>query len=116
MLSKTSLRKSLATLAPGWDLAPILVDFGRYLECSFGSVFEWIFGVHFGQFSIADLLVLRDFFDFEVPFGPLFGRLFDRPFGRHFHHFWTRLVSLPQFSTAVDTLPIRTLNCTPASI
>ncbi len=27
MLSKTSLRKSLSTLAPGWDLAPIVVDF-----------------------------------------------------------------------------------------
>ncbi len=26
------------------------------------------------------MLVLRDFLDFEVPFGPLFGRLFDRTF------------------------------------
>jgi hypothetical protein len=45
-----------------------------------------------------------------MPFGPLFGRLFDRPFGHDFHHFWTRLVSLLQFTPSVDGLPIRTYN------
>jgi hypothetical protein len=39
----------------------------------------------------SDLLVLRDFFDFEVPFGPLFGRLFDRTFDRSFDLFGTWL-------------------------
>jgi hypothetical protein len=82
----------------------------------FGAVFEVHFGVHFGLFLDSDLLVLRDFFDFEGCSGPVFGPLLDRSFHHDFHHFWTRLVSLPQFTPSVDTLPIRTLNCTPASI
>jgi hypothetical protein len=72
--------------------------------------------VHFGLFLDSDLLVLRDFFDFGGGFRPVLGPLFDRPFGHDFHHFWTRLVSLPQFTPSVDTLPTRAPECTPASI
>jgi hypothetical protein len=61
------------------------------LGCIFGRNFSSVFGVHFctlfGQFSIADLLVLLDFFDLDECFGPLFGRLFDRPFGHDFATF-----------------------------
>ena len=68
-----------------------MVDFwGIFLgifSVGLGCIFEVHFCTLFGQFSIADLLVLRDFFDFEVPFGPLFGRLFDRTFDRRFDHF-----------------------------
>ena len=81
---------------------------GGSLPSIFGAVFEVHFCTLFGQFSISDLLVLRDFLDFEVPFGPLFGRLFDRTFARVLAHFGTRLVSLPQFTPSVDGLPIRT--------
>ncbi len=53
----------------------------------FGRLFELDFRPLFSQNSPRDLLVLRDFLDFEVPFGPLFGRLFDRPFGHDFATF-----------------------------
>jgi hypothetical protein len=81
---------------------------GGSLPSIFGAVFEVHFGVHFGLFLDSDLLVLRDFFDFVYRWGPLFRPVLGRTFDRSFHHFWTRLVSLPQFSTSVDTLPIRT--------
>jgi hypothetical protein len=55
-------------------------------------VFEVNFGPFFGQFSIADLLVLRDFFDFEGCSGPVFGPLLDRTFARVFTRFGTQLV------------------------
>ena len=47
------------------------------------SVFQSIFGLR----AVPDMPVLRDFFDFEVPFGPLFGRLFDRTFDSTFDLF-----------------------------
>ncbi len=81
---------------------------GGSLPSIFGAVFEVHFCTLFGLRSVCDLLVLRDFFDFEGCSGPVFGPLLDRTFHHDFHHFWTRLVSLPQFSTSVDTLPIRT--------
>ena len=90
--------------------------FWEYFSSIFGAVFEVHFGVHFGLFLDSDLLVLRDFLDFEVPFGPLFGRLFDRTFDSTFQDFWNPVSSPCRFRTAVDSLPIRTLNCTPASI
>jgi hypothetical protein len=59
--------------ALGWDFG---VDFG--------SVFGSVFGVHFctlfGQFFARDLLVLRDFFDVDGGFWPVFRRVLDRTF------------------------------------
>ncbi len=78
------------------------------------------FGLHFctlfGQIFARDLLVLRDFFDFACRWGPLFRPVFDRTFARTFQDFWNPVSSPCRFRTAVDTLPIRTLNCTPPSI
>ena len=51
----------------------------------FGAVFEVHFGVHFGLFLDSDLLVLRDFLDFEVPFRAFFRRVFDRTFHHDFY-------------------------------
>ncbi len=82
----------------------------------FGRLFDLDFRPLFGPRSVCDLLVLRDFFDFEGCSGPVFGPLLDRTFAPVFNHFGTRLFSLPRFTPSVDTLPIRTLNCTPASI
>ena len=65
------------------------------LEWIFGCIFGSVFGVHFcpffGQFSIADLLVLRDFLAHEGGFWPFFRRVFDRTFDRTFAHFATLL-------------------------
>ena len=97
-------------------VARLRVDFWRLWADYLSLVFEVNFGPFFGQFSIADLLVLRDFFDFEGCSGPVFGPLLDRTFARTFQDFWNPVSSPCRFRTAVDTLPIRTLNCTPASI
>ena len=58
---------------------------GGSLPSIFGAVFEVHFGVHFGLFLDSDLLVLRDFLDFEVPFRAFFRRVFDRTFHHDFH-------------------------------
>ena len=42
--------------------------------------------MHFGLFLDSDLLVLRDFFDFESGFRPVLGPLFARTFHRDFCH------------------------------
>ena len=49
-------------------------------ERNFGSVFGVHFCPFFGQFSIADLLVLRDFLAHESGFWPVFRRVLDRTF------------------------------------
>jgi hypothetical protein len=54
----------------------------RYI---FGSVFWVDFSPLFGQFSIADLLVLRGFLSVEGGFWAFFRRVFDRTFHRTFH-------------------------------
>jgi hypothetical protein len=56
----------------------------------FGRNFTLFFGLHFctlfGQIFARDLLVLRDFFDFEVPFRPVLGPLLGRTFEHDFWH------------------------------
>jgi hypothetical protein len=59
---------------------------GGSLPSIFGAVFEVHFCTLFGLRSVYDLLVLRDFLDFEVPFGPslpaavqYLGRYFTHP-------------------------------------
>ena len=79
-------------------------------------VFEVNFGPFFGLFLDSDLLVLQDFLDFGGGFRPVLGPLFERTFGPTFQDFWNPVSSPCRFRTSVDTLPIRTLNCTPASI
>ena len=53
-------------------MGEFLETFGGFLTTFsvpiFGAVFEVHFGVHFGLFLDSDLLVLRDFLDFEVGF------------------------------------------------
>jgi hypothetical protein len=66
--------------------------FWEYFSSIFGALFEVHFGVHFGLFLDSDLLVLRDFFDFEGCSGPVFGPLLDRTFARVFTRFGTQLV------------------------
>ena len=58
----------------------------------FGRLFDLDFRPLFGPRSVCDLLVLRDFFDFEGCSGPVFGPLLDRTFARVFTRFGTRLV------------------------
>jgi hypothetical protein len=53
--------------------------------------------VHFGQFSIADLLVLRDFFDVDGDFWPLFRPLLGRTFEHDFWHSWAPVFTLRRF-------------------
>jgi hypothetical protein len=60
---------------------------GGILEWIFGSVFGVHFCPFFDQFSIADLLVLRDFFDVDGGLGPVFRWVFDRTFDRSFDLF-----------------------------
>ena len=62
----------------------------------FGAVFEVHFGVHFGLFLDSDLLVLRHFLDFEVPFWAFFRRVLDRTFGDDFDLFGTWLEDEPE--------------------
>ncbi len=63
-------------------LGGILEWIFRYI---FGAVFELDFSPLFGPRSVCDLLVLRDFFDLDECFGPLFrpllGRTFEHDFG-----------------------------------
>jgi hypothetical protein len=58
-------------------LGPFL---GGILPSFLGSIFD----PFFGQFSIADLLVLRDFLAFAGGLGPVFRWVFDRTFHRVF--------------------------------
>jgi hypothetical protein len=80
-----------------------------FSEISFGGFLHSIFGVHFcpffGQFSIADLLVLRDFFDVEGGFWAFFRRVFDRTF----HRVFTLVRVAPLWVIAARWLPIRWL-------
>ena len=64
----------------GGILSPI---FGR----NFGSVFEVHFCTLFGQIFARDLLVLRDFFDVDGGFWPLFRPLLGRTFEHDFATF-----------------------------
>jgi hypothetical protein len=64
-------------------LGGILEWIFRYI---FGAVFELDFSPLFGQNFARDLLVLRDFFDFEGCSGPVFGPLFARTFHHDFCH------------------------------
>ena len=64
-------------------LGGILEWIFRYI---FGAVFELDFSPLFGQNFARDLLVLRDFLDFESGFRPVLGPLFDRTFHRDFCH------------------------------
>jgi hypothetical protein len=50
----------------------------------FGALFEVHFCTLFGQFSIADLLVLLDFLAHEGGFWPVFRRVLDRSFHHDF--------------------------------
>ncbi len=63
-------------------LGGILEWIFRYI---FGAVFELDFSPLFSQIFARDLLVLRDFFDPDECFGPLFrpllGRTFEHDFG-----------------------------------
>jgi hypothetical protein len=61
--------------------------FGSIFGRNFGSVFGVHFCPFFGQFSIADLLVLRGFLSVEGGFWAFFRRVFDRPFGHDFATF-----------------------------
>ena len=78
-----------------------------------GAFLSSILDPLFGPRSVCNLLVLRDFFDFDGCSGPVFGPLLDRTFAPTFQDFWNPVSSPCRFRTAVDTLPIRTLNCTP---
>ena len=68
-----------------------LQNCGGGFRSIFGRNFGSVFGVHFcpffGQFSIADLLVLRDFLDFGGGFRPVLGPLLGRTFEHDFATF-----------------------------
>jgi hypothetical protein len=61
--------------------------FWEYFSSIFGAVFEVHFCTLFGLRSVCDLLVLRDFFDVDGGFWPVFRRVLDRTFGDDFVYF-----------------------------